>query len=373
MKLVAETMSAWKYKQLMPKVIVAKLRLIDPKDLAELAGRSLDAVYSMLAKTSYQPDILGISSKQLDPSSFENALLKNLIRTYKEVADCSPRSVRSLLSTTQLKFEASNVKAILRAKEANLGVEEAMEYITPVGRLDETRCRKILEDSKSVSDVVDAFSDMEYGAILREYWNESEETKHVLMLEAALDKYVYGEIWKAVERLRGLDKKITRTVIGMEIDSINIKVILRGKAMGISENQIRHYLIPMSEVFDEKDWEEVMKAADVRTSIEYLLTSARLVIARDHQYMFNDLLKEYESSHSLSKLEMIMDRGLLKTSLKMLKRYTPFFNIGLLLAFLNLKWFEVRNLRAVVKGVENGISPDKIRKLLILPIDDTSR
>jgi vacuolar-type H+-ATPase subunit C/Vma6 len=64
---------------------------------------------------------------------------------------------------------------------------------------------------------------------------------------------------------------------------------------------------------------------------------------------------------------MVLDRGSLKTSLRMLKRYTPFFNIGLILAFLNLKWSEVRNLRAIVRGVEDKIPPDKIRKLLILP------
>ncbi len=189
----------------------------------------------------------------------------------------------------------------------------------------------------------------------------------MLPLAVALDKYVYGEIWRAAGKLRGLDKKIARTVVGIEIDAINIKVILRCRAMGISEEQIRRYIIPVSEVFGEKELEGAIRAADIKSSIESLLEAAKLAMARDYRYVLTDLLREYEASQSLSRLEMVLDRGSLKTSLRMLKRYTPFFNIGLILAFLNLKWSEVKNLRAIVRGVEDKIPPDKIRKLLILP------
>jgi V/A-type H+-transporting ATPase subunit C len=267
-----------------------------------------------------------------------------------------------------MKFEANNVKAILRAKEAELSVDEAMKYIVPVGRLDEARCRKILENSKSVSDVVELLSELEYGPVLKEALRGHKETRLLLPLAVALDKYVYGKIWRAAGKLRGLDNKIAKTVIGIEIDAINIKVILRCRAMEINKDQIRRYIIPVSEVFGEKELEDAIRAADMKSSIESLLESAKLAMARDYRYVLTDLLREYnEASQSLSQLEMVLDRGLLKTSLRMLKRYTIFFNIGLILAFLNLKWFEVKNLRAIIRGVEDKIPPDKIRKLLVLP------
>ena len=137
--------------------------------------------------------------------------------------------------------------------------------------------------------------------------------------------------------------------------------------MEISGDQMKRYLIPVSEVFGEKELEEAIKRPDIKSSIESLLAAAKLAMARDYQYMLSDVLKEYEASESPSHLEMVLDRGLLKTSLRMLKRYTPFFNIGLILAFLNLKWFELRNLRAIVKGVEKKIPPAKIRQLLVIP------
>jgi len=360
-------MRAWKYKSLMPEVIVAKLRLIEPKDMIDLAGRNLHSIRSMLTKTPYQKEISEIPPNQLNSFSLEKAFLKNYVRTCKEIGDHSPRDTNFLLSSILTKFEADSVKAILRAKEAGISVDEAMRYIIPVGRLDEVRCRKILESAKSVGDIVGLLSDLEYGSVLKETLRSREETRVLLPLAVALDKYVYSNIWKTTGKLSGLDKKIAKTVLGVEIDSINIKVILRCRTMGINEDQMKRYLIPVTEVFGEKELEEAIKMTDINSSIKSLLTVSKLSMIRDYQYILTDLLKEYESSRSLSRLEMVLDRSLLKTSLRMLKRYTPFFNIGLILAFLNLKWFELKNLRAIMRGVESKIAPDKIRELLVLP------
>ena len=349
----------------MPKVIVAKLKLIDPRDIVNLAGRNLHDVHLFLEKTSYQTEISEIPGKQLNSISLENASLKNFVRTCEEIMEHSPKSISFLVSRIRLKFEVDNVKAILRVKRAELSVDEARKYIMPVGRLDVARCRKTLEMSENVSDVIESLQDLEYGSVLKETLAAFRETGVFFLLEVALDRFVYGEIWRAAGKLRGLDKKIARTVLGMEIDSANIKAIFRCKAMGIIEDQIRRYIMPVSEVFEEKELEEAIRAGDIKSSIKSLLATAKLSRARDYYYMLTDVLERYEASPSLSRLEMALDRSLVKTSLRMLKRYTPFFNVGLILAFLNLKWFELKNLRAIVRGAEAKIPPDKIKEVLI--------
>ena len=358
-------MNAWKYKRITPEVIVAKLRLIDPEDMTSLAGRSLRDVYSMLENTLYRAEIIDIPPRQLSSVSMEKAFLKNFVRTLKKIMDHSPKDISFLLSKILMKFEADNVKALIRAKVSKLGVDEAMRYITPVGRLEEVRCRKILESSKSVSDIIDLLSDMEYGQILKKAQLEYEKTKVFLLFGAALDKYVYSKLWRAIGKLGGLDKKIARTIIGLEIDSANIKTILRCRAMKINEDQIRRYLIPVSEVFDEKELDKIIWERDIHIFVDSLVRLARDAMARDHQYIFTEIQKSQTTS--LTRLEMMLNRGLVKTSLRMIKRHTSYFNIGLILAFLNLKWFEVRNLRAIIRGAEAGIPPDRVKKLLILP------
>lgn len=86
----------------------------------------------------------------------------------------------------------------------------------------------------------------------------------------------------------------------------------------------------------------------------------------DHQYMFNAIAKEYKESHSISRLEYILDKRILESSLLMMKRYTPYFNAASLIAYINAKWYEFRNIRAILHGVSNGVSPEQIKKELFL-------
>jgi V/A-type H+-transporting ATPase subunit C len=360
-------MSAWKYKQITPKILVSKLRLIQAKEIVGLVGSPVDQVYLQLAKTPYQKEISEIPSQQINSISLEGALLESFLRTVDEIAEFSPKSIRVLLTRILMKFEASTLKAILRAKSGGIAPDQAMEYIVPAGELNATKCMEILKNSAGVRDVVKLVSDLEYGPALENALEKYDRTGALLALEVAVDRHVYSRIWKAIKKLRGLDGRIARTILGLEIDSMNIRVILRLQEAGISQDQAREYLIPISEVFGRKDLEDAMQAKDARSTIEHMLKAAKLNLARDHQQLLKDLIREYETHRSLSRLETILDRELLKTSLRMLRRYTPFFNIGFILAFLNLKWFELRNLRTIIRGAEEKIPAAKTKELLILP------
>jgi V/A-type H+-transporting ATPase subunit C len=357
-------MCAWKYKRVMPRLTVDKLKLMEPNQVAGLVGMSVHHIFSVLEKTSYRTEISDVRAKGLSSISLEDALLQNFIKTFEDLMELSPKDVRLLLSALLMKFEANCVKALLRAKEAELSLEEAMKYVRPVGSLSEARCVNVFETSENIADIIDSLSDLEYGSVLEKAFAVFLEENVFYILEVALDKHVYHKIWKATGKFWGLDKKIARTVIGLEIDSVNVKTILRCKAMGIGENQIRRYIVPISEVFSEKELHQVMSCSDIHSTINSLGESAKRARARDHRYIFKEL-QELQVT-SLTRVETILDRGLVETNLRIIKRYTPFFNIGLLLAFLNLKWFEVRNLRAIIRGAEAGIAPDIVKKLLII-------
>jgi len=358
-------MCAWKYKHLMPKLTVSKLKLLKPNQVLGLVGMSLHHISSFLENsTPYRTAISEIKTQGLSAISLEDALLKSLIKTFEDLLEIAPKDVRLLLSALLAKFEANSVKTLLRAKEAKLSVEEAMKYILPLGTFSEERCRYILETSENITDVVDVISDLEYGLVLEKTIAAYQKEKDFYLLEIALDRHVYQKIWRAAGRFWGLDKKIVRTIIGLETDSLNIKAILHCKAIGIDTNQIIQYLIPESDVLCEKELQDAIKCPDIQTTIDSMVESAKKARARDHRIIFKELQL---NAASLTAVETILDRGLLETNLRIMKRYTPYFNIGLLLAFLNLKWIEIKNLRAIVHGTESGIAPDRVRKLLIFP------
>lgn len=360
-------MSAWKYKKVMPKVLVSKLRLIQAKDMVNLIGGPLDRIYSQLSKTPYQREISEIPPQQINSISFEEALMKNYVRTVDEVARSSPKDIRALLTRILMKFEASSVKAILRTKTAGLDADQAMKYILPAGRLNAATCMEILKNSKTVRDVVKLLWDSEYGPLLEGALEEYDKTGALVPLELAVDSYIYDRIWRAAKKLRGLDGRIARTVLGLEIDFMNLRVILRFLEASIDQDRARQYFVSVSDIFGQKELDEALRAKEARLMIGHLLEAAKINLARDHQLLLTEVMRQYEIHKSLSQLEMVLDRGLLKTSLRMLNRYTQFFNIGLVLAFLNLKWFELRNLRTIIAGAEERIPSTKVRELLILP------
>jgi V/A-type H+-transporting ATPase subunit C len=359
-------MKAWTYKRLMPKVLIARLQLIEPTDLVDLVGRSVEYIASALARTPYHKEIAEIPEPQLSVISIEEALLRNYIKTCQEIMEYSPKEIGFLLSTFLMKFEVDNIKAMLRAKWAGIGIDEAMRFITPIGRLDERKCRNVLENSESVSDVVELLSDLEYGTALKDALKDHEETGTLLPFEVALYTQVYGQITRATRKLKGKDRKIAEIVLGIEIESMNMKVILRGKSLGIARDQIIRSLLPMSDILNEKALETAVDSKDITSSIKSLLREVQVSAVRDYQYLLSDLLKEYDASQSISQLEIVLDRNRLKASLRMVKRYTPYFNIGLVLSFLNTKRVEVKNLRAIVRGAEDRVPPERITELLIL-------
>jgi vacuolar-type H+-ATPase subunit C/Vma6 len=69
----------------------------------------------------------------------------------------------------------------------------------------------------------------------------------------------------------------------------------------------------------------------------------------------------------LSRLEMYLEGTALETSLYMTRKYTRYYNISFILAFLNLKSFEIKNLRCIIVGSARNIPPNQVKNYLFLP------
>ncbi|MEM3624779.1 MAG: V-type ATPase subunit, partial [Nitrososphaerales archaeon] len=67
---------------------------------------------------------------------------------------------------------------------------------------------------------------------------------------------------------------------------------------------------------------------------------------------------------ALSEIEMNFNRYIARECLYSFKGIR--FNVGVLMAYLMLKFYEISDLRAIVFGKSNKISVDNIRRMLIL-------
>ena len=347
----------------MPRVAIENLKLIEIDDLINLIGKDLEAIRCALADSPYSKQISAVSLDTLNYSFLEAALLQNFAETIQKLVKSSSGNIKKLLIALSKKLEVSNTKTILRAIKAQIDVSEALKNIIPIGVLDKDKYRAILEASGSVENAIAALSASKYGKVLKQVVEECGNITDLALLEVSLDKAVYREILENVEKLTGVDKKIVKAILEIEIDAINIKVILKSKELSISPEIAKNYLVPPA-LFTEELLEKSMESVDLKSMIEYLL---RVVESSHPVYrkMFTQLLKE--SSSPLPRFEPILDKVPIEMSLYQLREHGRYYNTSFLLAFLNLKWAEVKNLRCIVKGSERKVPPSQVQKLLMIP------
>jgi len=347
----------------MPRVAIENLKLIEIDDLISLIGKDLETLRCSLLDTPYGEQISAISSEKISYAFLETGILRNYAETSQKLVKFSSGNIRKLLLAFSKKLAVLNVKVMLRAVKAQIDVDETLKHIVPVGTLDVNRCRAILEAAKSVEDVIAALPDFEYGRVLPHAVEERGDIEDLALLEVALDKAVYREILETAEKLTGVDQKIAQEVIGIELDAVNVKIILKGKELAVSPEIMKDYLMPTA-LFDEEILDEAVNAVDVKSMMERL----SMIVEFAHpvyKKIFTQVLKE--SNAPLSRLEAILDKAPLEMSLSVLKEHNRYYNLGFILAFLNLKWAEVKNLRCIVKGSERKSLPSQVRKLLTIP------
>ncbi|MCW4054434.1 MAG: V-type ATPase subunit [Candidatus Bathyarchaeota archaeon] len=348
----------------MPRVAIENLKLIEIDDLINLIGKDLEGIRYAMADSSYQKQLSAVSSTVLDYRFLEVAILQNYAETIQKLIEFSSGNIKKLLVALSKKVEVANIKTILRATKAQIDVKEALKNIVPLGDLDVDRCQAILAEAKSIGDVIIALQDFKYGEVLKPV-GENEGKIDLTLLEVALDKAVYREILGSIEKLTGIDEKIAKAVLGIELDVANVKTILKGKELEVNPKIIEEYLMPPA-FFTEDILEEAMETADVKSMME----SLALIVESGHMIykkIIAQLLKE--SDAPLSLLEAILNKAPLEMSLYQLREHSRYYNIGFILAFLNLKWAEVKNLRCVVKGSERKIPFTQVQKLLMIPDD----
>ena len=348
----------------MPRVAIENLKLIEIDDLINLIGKDLEGIRYAMADSSYSKQLSAVSSNVLDYRFLEAALLQNYAETIQKLIEFSSGNIKKLLVALSKKVEVANIKTMLRAAKAQIDVSEALKSIVPMGGLNVDRCRAILAEAKSVENVIVALSDFEYGKVLKPVV-EQEGKIDLTLLEVALDKAIYREIFGNIEKLTGIDRKIAKAVLGIELDAVNVRTILKGKELAVNPEVIKKYLMPPA-FFTEDALEEAIEAADVKSIIEGLsliVESAHLV----YKKIFTQLLKEGDAPLPL--LEAILDKAPLEMSLYQLREHSRYYNIGFILAFVNLKWAEVKNLRCIVKGSERKIQSSQVQKLLMIPDD----
>jgi V/A-type H+-transporting ATPase subunit C len=347
----------------MPRVAIENLKLIDLKELVSLIGQDLDDIFKFLGNTPYREEIISTCGDEVKPDLLEKALYQNYAKTFNNLLRSSSKYIKDLLMSFLHKFDALNLKTMLRMVHAGVNIEEILQHIIPLGVYDTKKCQAILSDAISIDDLVNSLSDQDFGFILKETMKNQRIMGDLSPLEAILDKEVYKGILIEINKLKRNDKEIATNILGIEIDALNVKIILKYKALMIDQEKIKENLMP-SALIDEEILESAIREPDIKSVLQYFLKS----VEKEHKVYQNVFTKLVKASDSpISRLIFILDKASLDMSFFELKKNMKYYNIGYLLGFLNMKWVEIMNLRCIVNGMASNTGTDQIHDLLILP------
>ena len=351
------------YNTLMPRVALENLKLVDLDELVRLIGKSLDFIFKFLTNTTYREEVISKCGDIVEPSLLEEALFQNYAKTFNKILKESSGNIKNLLVSVLRKFDALNLKTMLRMVHAGINGEEILKYIIPLGMYDRKKCQAILSDVKSISDIVDSLQEQDFGFILKKTLKAQGIVGDLSSLEAALDKKVFKGILKEIKNLDRRDKKIATNILGIEIDALNVKIILKYKSLMTDHENIKENLMPVA-LIDEKVLASAIKEPDIKSTLQRFLRSVETKHPV-YQAIFIKLVNESDSP--TSHLEFILEKAPLEMSFFELKKNMRYYNIGYILAFLNMKWAEIKNLRSIINAIARNVGPDQTRDLLILP------
>jgi V/A-type H+-transporting ATPase subunit C len=182
----------------------------------------------------------------------------------------------------------------------------------------------------------------------------SEEEINLIKMDIAFDKFI-------IEKLRSVKvpykcEPPKQRFVNTLIDITHIKNILRAKQIGYSEESCLDLFIGEGQEIPFWKFKEIASAESIPQAVSILDGSSYFSALKDS-------IEEYNTEKSIQVLESSLEErflGIVKNI--SIKNYVT---IGPTLRFLVNKEYEIRNLKAIVKGLGENIPSEIIKKLMV--------
>ncbi len=324
--------------------------MLKDEDLKALASaKNLEEYIGFLEHTAYKQEMGKIS--KTDINALEDLLLSNYIRLGETSRRIAPKKTRKFFDAFLAVYETYLLKRILNRFEGGFdGKSLNLDYTVyaPVISSELKSVLKGVADAKNKADVIDLLKKTRYGFLNN---LSAEELKIPGYASSLLDKYYLQTLWAAVETLSAKDAECVKELIGKEIDTSNIMVMLRAKQGRYKADK---FLVPVSSRLGDKL--KMLTGKDVHEIVSGLSSTP-------YGGMLSEALKAYEKNASLLSFETAFRKYLFEEYKKTFKK--SMFNIGVIFGFLKLKEYELTDLRYIAVSLDNKSDPKEFIELVI--------
>ncbi|MGZ4864282.1 MAG: V-type ATPase subunit [Halobacteriota archaeon] len=327
-----------------------KSRLLERKEFDALAAKlDIQGVIDELASTPYREDVEDASVLYAGLTCVEEALRRNLgkdlrlLRTFLKGEEEEP-----FINVFLNQWDVQNIKTILRGKNIQEVSKEIIASLAPAGTLDDATLFELVKqpDVKAVIDLLATWG-IDYARPLTQHFKEYSETRDLVVLEYALDKFYF---YNALHAVTGdsYDETLVRGMIKLEIDVTNIKSILRMIRDKVELEDPTYYFIRGGKELDVDKLLAISKARTIEGVVQQL--------ARTSYGFLAEISNDYIKTNRISALEKALDTFILKKALS--KFSADPLSIALVIGYLWAKLNEVTNIR-IIAACKAEYTPEK--------------
>ncbi|MFX1319703.1 MAG: V-type ATPase subunit [Promethearchaeota archaeon] len=349
-------MSVARYSFINAKIRSMKADILTSEQWDALIGaRDMFSALRILDATSYA-QLVQDMGETTSPIEVERVLQLDFNKVLIEIKNDIPTANQTLMTWITRKFQKEVVKSLLRLFTSGSDQATAERLLIPLEPFSSSRLMTFLEakDLRSmVSQIPDQFFQLEIQKTLPQY----EETGNLFIVEHTLDTTVFQNLFREVQQLEEQDREITARLVGTEIDLLNLMITLRSHFLGFSSTETEELLIKTPYRLPLDLCQRALLSRNLEERIRILQSSYyRDLISRSWE--------AYELDQGLGAFEHNA-HVLIRTDSEEAMIGYP-FHFGIVLGFLNLKWYETINLKAVMNGKADQLDSNIIRRALIL-------
>ena len=313
------------------------------KELLDRMIKSSDALSALKILT--ESDLNDYSFDLNNPANFEHSLNQELLHTYDIIKNISKVSTFNFLYFTfACKYDFHNIKMLVKSKYLKKDISN--ELLSPIGTIDIEKLNLAIKDEK-YEDLPDSFE-----FLIKKTFSEYSKFKDPEIIDFILDKERYIMIFNKITEVEIIETEedFLRRFIKINIDLNNIMSCIRAKIRGERKSLAKEFLIP------EGDFkiENIIEIYDSPLSSWF-----EKLIHTDYKNIIETGINYFQKNNSLMELEKLRDNFILNFS-KIGKYIT--FGIEPLIGFVTAKENDIKNIRIILSGKLNKLSPDQIKE-----------
>jgi V/A-type H+-transporting ATPase subunit C len=341
------------YEYVTARVRSRRAKLFDEDDYRKLVRMGPGEIARFMEDTEYEAEMNALGARHSGVDLIEYALNRNLAKHFEDLLRWADGALYDYIARYLRKFDAWNVKTVLRGSYSGASPEEIEADLIQGGEFDEAYLGQLAAAS-SIEEVVELLEDTIFGDELAEAFRDFEEQGVLVPLENAVDRAFYEQLLRDQMRNPDIPEALYREFLKAEIDFRNVRNALRIARSG-ADIDPAEYFIEGGRLFRPEE-------------LRQLASNTEELVARIRESTYGDdladALEDLEEADSLIGFEHALDAALLEYSEKLSNRYP--LSVCPVLAYILAKEREIENIRAIARGREAGLSVEEIEAELVI-------